>query len=201
MELENYEELIDSLTEKLFQTESENVVQVQLDLGCMNAENTFKINRVCFETGEEEDVIILIIYYNVIHCSRDDMVCEIEFNVKEQKRTEIVFDLLWNYKLCPECLVLIKKESDVCKTCMFHKIRQQYGIRKGIITEIENCMICQESVYDSKLQCGHWVHQTCLIKLNPGKWYDESLQLKCPVCRQSLTEQDEERFFIIPQIE
>ena len=201
MELESYEKLIDSLTEKLFTDNSEDVVQVQLDLGCMNADDTYKINRVSFETGEEEGTIMLIIYYNVIHCSRDDMISDIEINIKEHNRTEMVFELLWNYKLCPECLFLIKKEEDVCKTCLFHKIRQQYGIRKGYITEIETCMICQEPVYNTRLHCGHWVHRTCIIQLNTGRWYDESLELKCPMCRQDLTEQDEEQFFIIQQMD
>jgi RNA polymerase subunit RPABC4/transcription elongation factor Spt4 len=200
MELESYEKLIDSLTEKLFKDENENVVQVQLDLGCMNSEDTFKINRVSFETSEEENTIVLVIYYNVIHCSRDDLISEIEIDMKNEennKRTEMIFELLWNYKPCPECLYLIKKEEDVCKTCLFHKIRQQYGIRKGYITEIETCMICQEPVYNTRIHCGHWVHQTCLIKLNPSRWYDESLEIKCPICREELNEEDEDRYFII----
>lgn len=201
MELESYEKLIDNLTEKLFEKVNEDVVQVQLDLGCMNVENTFLINRVSFENGDDADTIVIVIYYNVIHCSKDDLISDIEIKREEKNRTEMVFDLLWEYKLCPECLFLIKKEEDVCKTCLFHKIRQQYGLRKGYIKEIETCMICQEPVYDTRLHCGHYAHKTCIIKLNPSKWYDDTLELKCPVCRQEFTEQDEENFFIIQQID
>ena len=59
-------------------------------------------------------------------------------------------------------------------------------------------MICQESVYDTRLKCGHWLHHTCLLQLNSERWFDDMIDIKCPICRQHLTDSDKNRFFIMP---
>lgn len=194
MELESYEELINRLIESIG---NENDVKVKLDMGCMDIDGVFKINEVCFEMGEEPDTILIVIRYNVIHCYKDaEIESDIEIESSDKNKADKVFELLWKYKPCPECLFLISKTEDVCKTCLFHKMRQQYGILKEYITNIETCMICQENVYDTKLKCGHWIHHTCLIKMNPERWFDETIELKCPLCREKLTDEDINRYFL-----
>jgi len=168
---------------------------VKISINCSDVDNTFMVRDIKLLRQEDEETIEMTIYYNVYHFNkRDELSTVIEMS-KDMEMEEMIFSIFWMYKLCPECLELIPKTKEMCGDCMFHKIRQQYGISKGMIEGYDLCMICQDEVYHTKLQCGHSIHHLCILNLNPKKWYHHELKLKCPVCRQPFTDYDKNRFF------
>ena len=173
------------------------VTVVKIGMQCTDVEHTFMVRDLKLVSQEEDKAWELTVYYNVFHFSRhEEFTCVLE--MPATLRIDAIFDVFWSYKLCPECLTLIKKNDDVCEDCTFHKMRQQYGMRKGFLEEHHTCMICQEQVYHTKLQCGHAIHHTCVLGLNPRRWYTASdgMDIRCPLCRKMLTDYDKNRFFL-----
>lgn len=169
---------------------------IKIGMQCTDVDNTFVARDLKLVSQDGERAWELTVYYNVFHHSKHE-----EFNavleIPATSKIDAIFDIFWSYKLCPECLTLIKKNDDVCEDCTFHKMRQQYGMQKKFITEHHVCMICQEAVYHTRLQCGHAMHHACILGLNPHKWYSpaESSDIRCPACRQPFTDSDKNRFF------
>lgn len=170
---------------------------IKLEINCRDVEDTFTVHDIKMIQRTDEKCLEMTVYYTVCRLSKDD---ELKVTVQLPDTTDkvdVIFELFWNYKLCPECLLLVKKEKDVCEDCMFHKMRQQYGLKKGYISELHTCCICQDPVYHTRLQCNHYVHHTCLLKLNPYKYFRRCEDIKCPICRRPLTQSDKNRFFIV----
>lgn len=171
-------------------------IKFKLYVQCENIENTYMITEIVVESMPLSDTIIANYYYNVYHYSTDELYIKKIFMKNEiEKVIEFFFELCWNYKLCPECIHLINKENSLCENCMFHKLRQEYGIKKGYKISHESCMICKDVVYNTQLACGHYIHQTCLLQLNPKKWFEKNIEIKCGICRQSITEYDINKYF------
>lgn len=61
---------------------------------------------------------------------------------------------------------------DPCGLCHFHRYRSKYPKPK-------ECPICLGSLSQTKkpMECGHWVHKTCLEKTGKDQ---------CPICRKDL---------------
>jgi hypothetical protein len=102
------------------------------------------------------------------------------------------YNLLWNYKLCKECYKIVPDRF--CFECTSMQVFWEWGKLK-FDAEIPQCSICLEDVYHSKLECGHYFHKTCLIKLNPLNWY-HSKEIKCPNFRKVISEKDVANYFL-----
>lgn len=169
---------------------------IKIGMLCTDVDNTFVARDLKLVSHDGERAWELTVYYNVFHHSKHEEFTAV-LEIPATSKIEAIFDVFWSYKLCPECLVLVKKNDDVCEDCTFHKMRQQYGMQKKFITEHHVCMICQDPVYHTRLQCGHPMHHTCILGLNPHKWYTpaDPGNILCPACRQPFTDSDKNRFF------
>jgi hypothetical protein len=170
-------------------------ILVKITLQCSDVSGTFTVREVKFVPNETD--VTLTIYYNVMKTSKEHIFTTVRECKMQDNPMDIVLDILWKYGLCPECLHLMPSSSDVCRGCQLHKIRQTYGIEKGYITEHASCMICRESVFHTSLQCGHHIHHTCLLNLHDKVWFTNETNIHCPLCRQSLTEYDKNRYFMV----
>lgn len=195
-EFTSYSEIIDKLIDSIDSSDSTTLTLIKIGIQCVDVEHTFIVRDISL-VNVSDDSIEFKIYYNVFHYTKDVEFCSV-MEVENESKVDFIFSLFWNYKLCCECLELIKKEEELCENCMFHKMRQQYGLYKGYIESYDTCVICQEDVYHCKLQCGHHIHHLCLLKLHNQMWYDSHCDIKCPVCRKELTECDKNRFFTSP---
>lgn len=177
------------------ENESNHIICCQIFLKCEDVNNTFIINQIDLSFKNNQPTFIDI-FYNVYHGSKkNDIITTLEIT-EFDKIIPSIFDIFWKYKLCPECLQLIEQDKSLCKHCIIHKIRQEYGIIQKYLEDHHTCMICQEPVYNIKLQCGHFIHYTCLLQLNPLKWYSSNIiPLKCSVCRQDISEHDKNKYF------
>jgi hypothetical protein len=178
-------------------TQTKNV-SCKIYLNCENIENTYIIHEIDIHLKYQMESKIDI-YYNVFHLSEKvQLFTSLKFEYEnKEKLIHFIFDIFWSYKLCPECLSLIENKNELCYDCTFHKMRQQYGLLKKYIHEHHKCMICQEHVYNTKLQCGHYIHHTCLLQLHSYQWFYETIDIKCGLCRQNLTEYDKHKYFYI----
>jgi hypothetical protein len=169
-------------------------ILVKVSMQCSNVTNTFRLREV--KLLHQDNELTLTILYSVYKANKNHILSSTRECGADALPMDVVFDALWKYVLCPECLDLMPSSMDVCRACQIHKIRQLYGVQKGYITEHATCMICHELVYHTRLQCGHAVHHTCVLNLNDHQWYTPSLSLPCPLCRQPMTEHDKNRFFL-----
>lgn len=84
----------------------------------------------------------------------------------------ILFSFPQFHHICKECGGVVEK-SKACSSCLFHRLyAEQHGKK-------EVCTICQESVYRTRLPCGHHFHLTCLLQLN-------RIGMSCPNCRMRI---------------
>lgn len=207
-ELRSYTELVEKLLETI-SSKQENADDdededdgtttiIKLDVNCRDVEDTFTVRDIKIIQQPDEKNTEVIIHYNVFHLGKENDELKAEIDIPESaNKVDAIFDIFWKYKLCPECLHLIHNDRELCEDCIFHKMRQQYGIKQGYITEFNSCPICQENVYHTRLQCGHYIHHTCLINLNPFKYFRRCDDIKCPVCRRAISHADKNRFFIL----
>jgi len=114
------------------------------------------------------------------------------------------WELFWKYSPCRECLDCLTdiSQSPICSHCQWYMYRNEYGIQHGYLKDHQQCPICFEEVYSSSLTCGHYVHKTCLIQLNPFLWFTEDVKelacMVCPLCRKEMTLSDFQHFFHYP---
>lgn len=205
-ELTSYSELVQRLLENISKRENEEndendhgtTTIIKLDINCRDVEDTFTVRDIKIIQNNEEKSTEIIIYYCVLGLGKDDTELKATIEVSEEEnKIDAIFEIFWKYKLCPECLHLIKKTREVCEDCIFHKMRQQYGLKHGYIDEFTTCPVCRENVYHTRLQCGHFIHHTCLVNLNPFKYFRRCEDIKCPVCRRPISHSDKNRFFIL----
>lgn len=201
-EIHTFQKLIESICDSILK--SEHNVHLYLPMKCEDMNHTFLVNEILFRYDKLETLVHLDIYYNVFHTMKKQefiFTYTMEKIELTEKVVEFIFSIFFHYKLCVECLKLIKDEGELCSICTLHKYRNVYAKEKGWLNEqSSNCSICCCPVYNTKLQCGHYIHHTCLIQLLPFQWYYPSdiqtiKKLKCPLCRQSLTEYDLNRYF------
>lgn len=195
---DNYDFFIDSMvliTEKFIEFDIN--IRLCLTVYCENIFHEFVIREIEIKYDTTE-IVMVYYYYNIFHMSKNDS-CHKKFFLKTEIRKifDELFEMSWKYRLCMECTSLIPKENGLCSKCIYHKYRQEYGIKKGIISEHNTCMICHENVYNTRLECGHSIHHKCLIRLNPNKWYDKNLNIKCCICRQTLSDTDVHKYFLL----
>jgi hypothetical protein len=197
-EYDSFSFLLENLMKSISSLTQYNHVSCKIYMNCENIENTFLMNEIEVHLKSQMESSIDI-YYNVFRLSEKmELLTTLKFQFEnKEKLIDFIFEILWSYKLCPECLNIIKNKDELCYDCTFHKMRQQYGLLKKYINEHYKCMICQENVYNTKLQCGHYIHHTCLLQLHSHKWFSDNIQMKCGICRQYLTESDKYKYFLI----
>lgn len=162
--------------------------QDQIPFHCKSKDHSFQITHVT--KSRKNELIKIIVYYNIFYFQNSN---ELSFQPSKlfQNGEEILnylYDILWNYKLCPECFYLVEQSQDVCQYCIPQKIFWEQKKES-----IPTCSICFDQVYGNKLTCGHYFHLTCLMKLYP---HDDSRPCTCPNCRVKMTSFDKKIFFM-----
>lgn len=203
-EIDAFKKIIQAIYDNLLSTNSS--IHVYLPLKCEDVQHTFITTEVLFKHDRLLHLIDIQVFYSVFHISKKK-----EFSISTtipietqtpDKIMEYLFSLYYKYKLCPECLKLIEDDQDLCTTCSFHKMRNNFAVENKWVERDSiggNCCICCNPVYNTKLKCGHYLHHICVIQLSPFQWFNtddsDMKKLKCPMCRTILTEYDINRYF------
>lgn len=168
----------------------------QIRFICKNPGSDFKIYGFEIVYDKNDETFNVGMCYNVIRCSFDK-----DFSIEFDNLSSIdeclsqIFEVLWKYTLCPECLHLIPSDQSLCKDCMCEKLMWDYGVQNNYVSQYEKCAICFENVYCSRLSCGHRFHKSCFINLNDQEWYDDTVTVSCPICRSEITSKDKYTYF------
>lgn len=179
----------------------ENHVQQNdnIDFICTNALQTYRTSKLVITKQDNDSWECHVIYY-VIKCDPDFSLKHcfpISFdNVSDA--IHHVYEFLWRSTVCLECYSLILTDNDtkgLCWSCYTTKIFWDVGVASGFIDAATLCSICMEPVYHSRLECQHWFHKTCFIKLCPTNWYKDQT-IHCPLCRKEITQRDQKNYFL-----
>jgi hypothetical protein len=155
---------------------------------------TFKIYKLWIKN---ESISSHVSYFPIKTCEQSILYYDFPNEITTIKETiNHVFELLWKFKMCNECFYLVNHDKTICDYCLMSQFYWSYGLTQKIVDSIPTCSICLESVYKSKLECGHYFQKTCLIKMIPSYYY-ENQEIKCPLCRQLLTKLDKIEYFFI----
>lgn len=203
-EISTFKKMIEVICENIIKSDTN--VHLYLPMKCEDIQHTFIVNEIIFRYDKNEETVSLDLFYSVFGITKNKEFVHthnLEPNDLSESVVDIIFGFFYNYKLCPECLRLIEKSNELCSRCSYHKIRNVFGItkkwEKDRTSPYENCSICCHPVYNTKLQCGHYIHHTCVIQMSPFQWFYgelvETRRLKCPLCRKMLTEYDINRYF------
>lgn len=104
---------------------------------------------------------------------------------------EWILEILWVHKRCPECLGL--SENNICYACAAVKNSWEFAVAKNYTQYFPVCTICFDSVFTSRLECGHYFHKTCIVEYCRKNTDDV---LKCPNCRTPFSRLDRQKFYI-----
>lgn len=191
-------------------TQSDSNIHVYLPLKCQDIRHSFVTNEALFRYERAVDSLTVEIFYQVFHTAKKkefththSFLSVSDINNLVDQLVDFIIGIYFKRVLCPECLKLIDSADELCHYCSFHKLRNEYAIERQWMTDgidmNADCCICQNPVYNTRLKCGHPIHHTCLIQLSPFQWFysdtTETRKLKCPMCRQPLTEYDINRYF------
>lgn len=173
-----------------------STTSITMNMECVDVDDVFRVRSISISVSDDE-TMELCVYYTILAIEPNGSVMKTTFLVPNGvDMVDSIFDVFWMYKPCPECLRLIRKKADVCRKCTFHKMRQQFGLKKGYITDLNTCPVCQDHVYHTRLQCGHHIHHSCLVHLYAYRQsIQQSIDMKCPVCRRAISVVDKNRFF------
>lgn len=164
---------------------------------CEDPDHNFATS--CFEWEKTKDKYDMTLYYRVFHCDYDTSM-SYEFTGIENARqmVDAVFHAIFDLRLCKECFYLTDHPDQFCQKCLSHKIRDEYARKYRQSLPTIECAICLEQVYSPRLSCGHYFHKTCFVKQNRGSWFceDTTPDIRCPMCREHLTESDKSDFFL-----
>jgi hypothetical protein len=175
-------------------------ISKEYTINCTQYKNEFKIFKLFIK--KENEKWIVSFNYVPIKCNYDSNLYY-DYDKKMDSTENILnhlLEILWKYHMCNECFYLIEPNENLCSYCVPSKIFWEYGFYHKYTDNIPLCIICLESCYKSKLECGHFVHKTCLIKLNPNEYYEKinsDNEIKCPYCRQIITKKDKQEYFLI----
>ena len=165
---------------------------------CESADKTFLITGLNILKETENNNIGITIEYRVYHC---DYSYILDYEIHGLRDAEdvvhAIFHCVLDMHLCKECFTLTSSEHQLCNTCIPNRIREEYSrVHRGN-TNIDVCTICMETVYTSRIRCGHSFHRTCLIGLCKNRWFDENTKpIKCPLCRAEITSEDKYDYFM-----
>lgn len=207
-EMSKFKKLIETVCETVVQSDTN--VHLYLPMKCEDMNHTFLVNEILFRYEKAEEIVHMDVFYSVFHLvKKKEFIYTQGLDPDEMKKDvlELIFRLFYHYKLCPECLRLVERDTtELCEGCSFRRLRNVFGADRGWLKEndgvqeaYENCFICCHPVYHTRLQCGHYVHHTCLVEMLPCQWFSGEIgdmkKLRCAVCRKPLTEYDVNRYF------
>lgn len=178
-------------------TRSESITR-KIPFHCESADKTFVVT--CLDIFKEagHNTIGITVGYRIYHC---DYSYIFDYDIHGLRDAEdvvhAVFHCVLDMHLCKECFMLTSSEHQLCNTCIPNRIREEYSrVHRGN-TNIDVCTICMETVYLSRIRCGHSFHRTCLIGLCKNRWFDENTKpIKCPLCRAEITSEDKYDYFM-----
>lgn len=205
MQYHSIQEFVDHINtyfpeEKLQSTSPLTCLSIEKSFLCVNHSETIKTfcveftyNR-CKENAKKK--FEMHIDYNIIKCSYDKDETHSFYDMENvEECVHQLFRFLWEYDLCMECLYMIPKDQKLCGGCCASKLMWEWGLQNGKASTVEKCAICLEDVYSSKLSCGHRFHKTCFINLNTKEWFDEDVEIRCPICRKEISDRDKLSYF------
>lgn len=174
-------EIIKSLLEKSNKEETNFYVK--------NHDHSFEITFL--DIKKKNEYYKVTIYYHILPLDN-----AIRYKIRENFETtetiiQFIYEVLWTYKVCNECFNLMKNSDEsICDDCKPQKFFWEFGLEKKYTESIPTCSICFDHTYSNKLQCGHYFHLTCFKNL----YHDKNV--KCPICRISITKVDRNCFFL-----
>lgn len=164
----------------------------------MNAGLTFCSRTLTISIKEDSQLYEAECTYNVLHCEQSYYLVFRFPNpfTAIQDVMDFFYQVLWDYSPCIECYHLTPKSNPLCVACIPSRIMYLWGKTKNRIASLPLCAICFDPVFHSRLHCGHSMHKMCVNRLNPHSWYDYQLELRCPLCREALNDQDKYEYFL-----
>lgn len=149
------------------------VINLKSSCICPMTENYYIIEARIIGEGNIDDLMIVEIKFKLT-----GNINEVYTRRKKLRGVENAILYIWNFQqnhhLCLDCCQLNKNDSE-CENCIFYKSFMIFNNIKQL------CGICQEETYRIQLNCNHFFHRSCLLKLDPN-------HLKCPLCRHPLDE-------------
>lgn len=131
-----------------------------------------------------------IIFYQIVNNNKEFSYHFPENFESVEKIIEKVYDVLWTYQLCSECLELCPEGKDYCDQCFPTRFFWDYGVKQNKVDSVPTCSICLETTIGNKLECGHYFHLMCFSKNYEKK------EVKCPNCRKPITDKDKKTFLL-----
>ena len=173
-----------------------NICSGQIRFHCKDSNDRFKVYGFEIIFDRTDDTFSISIYYNIFGCSFEENFCiEFENLSSIDESLSKIFEVLWKYKPCVECLNLIPSEQHLCKDCQCGKLMWDFAVDNRYVSEYEKCAICLENAYCFQLRCRHRFHRSCFIHLHDKEWYNDTTTILCPVCRAEITPTDKRIFF------
>lgn len=190
---------LDELTiylKSLFSIDQKRLYTGQIRFVCKDPNDRFQIYGFEILYNKTDNAFCINIFYNILRCSYNENFCiEFEDLTSIDECLAKIFEVLWKYKPCPECLYLIPSLQQLCKDCNCGKLMWDYGVQNQYVSEYEKCAICLENAYCFQLTCRHRFHKSCFVNLHDKEWYDDTTTIACPVCRGDITKKDKLVFF------
>jgi hypothetical protein len=149
---------------------------VDLKNSCIASDQYTLVSAIIYGEGSIHDSVrVRVQYYVHPHLASQ----QYQGRCKKFKNIERAILYVWEfperYRLCRDCCRLVKKDQE-CEACIFYK---SFMIHKK---KSEQCGICQEECFRIALECKHFFHKSCLVKMSP-------LDMKCPLCRHPVSEE------------
>jgi hypothetical protein len=156
-----------------------------------SALNKFVITHLTIRKKSlEDEKLKLIIYYQIVANDKELVYRPSEYFENIEDIIDVVYNILWTYDICPECFTIMENGQPFCNSCYPQKFFWDYGISKKKTETIPTCSICFDHAISNRLECGHFFHLTCF-----SKYYGKK-DVKCPMCRTPITENDRILFLL-----
>lgn len=129
--------------------------------------------------------------YYVPHCIQDTFLTKFK-EIPEQNVPDFIRNVFFTSRTCKECFRLTWASDKICHRCGVYKFWSD--------APEEQCCICLDPVYFSKLHCGHKIHRECFVRTSTSDlWFDDSFpsttSLRCCICREKCSQIDLLAFF------
>ena len=196
---ENLEELKRHFT-VLIQSMDDDVEKEKTEpFTCDSKDRSFTISAIVLYRVKEK--LGVEIQYKIYRCDYSEHRSYDIMNLRDaDDLVHAIFYCLYDMDLCRECFTLTESKHRLCMECIPQKIRDEYARVHKNQEAPSCCPICLDPVYHSHLSCGHFLHKTCFVMQNSRLWYSKTItntmNLKCPICRKVIQDEDKNEFFL-----
>ena len=177
-------------------------IELEIPFSCDNVRHTFHIEEFRLRYHTQKRQFEMDMEYTIYKC--DEEYSFVFFSKPFSTMEEVVdhlMEILWEGKLCRECLHLMQPNEKGCQKCMPSKLVMEYGMEKGKVSNYPTCSICLDPVLKHHLECGHYFHKKCFLGLNKKKWFEDDSTILCPMCRMEITSNDKLEYFFYEEEE